>query len=1295
MAPTELWAEGIENAGDTVLNALQEHADDGSREPEPVAEGPQEPVSSSTETNASSERTSSERATSTHSSSRSAMPSHASANEDSASPSSPDTRSSNGSSSSWSLEEVAEVLEDERPTPVYGTDTNLNDVVRALLADEGIDDVEVRVASVKYVNRPSKASLSVSAEDDETNGDITYFFIDPDDVSGFASYVQWCQVRVTFSLSRDGQTVLCTPSLALSIPWDEAKVEQMLQENAAQLAPTFAAGDTAESVTGDLVLPYKLTGRNWSTVTWTSSDPNAISVEGYGNEDYAGVVTRAASDTEVTLTATVGVVSSGGPATTVEVSFPVTVKGDSDRIEEERAELQDAINAAFSADALSYSKGAVASGADFDPQAIEGDLQLPRPRDLALDGAEYLVSYTASSDAIEVNGYRAFVYQPLPGGKGAPVSLTLTVTSKENPEVTASKTVELEVAPLDAADIAAELALMEEAKAAYAEALLEGQDASAVTGDLHAFQKAYRAADGKLAWAYDAQTAEDTPGIVPVDLPGYDPMSTAGWRLFRSSDSSVIAHENLVVSQPTYTTDVTITSSLSSERFGRYAEHYGDSASIWADDFAALAEQEVSATVTVVGTQGENPNPPASEPETLTVAVRITGVTEHDAGEDYEAETWVPLTEVTLDADADATAWNAFAQVLDEAGFVYEVQGGYYPYSITSQEGRVLAASDSKPWSYWSFYVNGGYAQVGADSYQLKDGDVIELKYIDGAGSELPSGEVSVNPDAEHPQMDVEWNGFANGGAGATTSASTPTDTAAAAWTYALLTEEEQAAGASLSSSDALVIGGKLYIVTGSSTYDAANNWAETKSLARLVVIDAESGTVERQITLGTSMDSTCRPVYADGIVVIPLSGGALQAVSAKTLETIWFVSGAEGVQSLSSLTVADGYVYVATVGAIVDERGTSGGIARYNLYTGALAAHVQDDATGYYWSGGIVVDDYYVVGADDGTVRVYTLDLEPVDALAVSESQVRSALTTDGANIYAVSRDGVLHKLALSETGKLEVLGSVSFASYSTSAPTIVGGTAYVGGRNDDYTGVLAVINLSTLQVKRIANADGEAILAEVKGTPLVSSQESGTYVYFTANGAEGPYPNYTSGGGVYVYKLGESEARVLYQPGAGLANYCMASVLVDAEGNLYYTNDSGHLFALHAVDDGGVSNPVGPDQGSGSDGGTGQLPGGTSSGGGAAGAGAVAPSMKPLDGLSAADEAVATGTDASVPEAVALSASPRDGAAAGIADGSAAMDVAAPLNKWAVAGVAVGIIGLVATGLFLVGGKRRGEDR
>ena len=66
---------------------------------------------------------------------------------------------------------------------------------------------------------------------------------------------------------------------------------------------------------------------------------------------------------------------------------------------------------------------------------------------------------------------------------------------------------------------------MEQAVAGYAAALANGQDAGAVAGDLHAFQKAYLDADGNLAWAYDHEAADAAGnGIVPVDLEGYDPM---------------------------------------------------------------------------------------------------------------------------------------------------------------------------------------------------------------------------------------------------------------------------------------------------------------------------------------------------------------------------------------------------------------------------------------------------------------------------------------------------------------------------------------------------------------------------------------------------------------------------------------------------------------------------------------------------------------------------------------------------------------------------------------------------
>ena len=101
-------------------------------------------------------------------------------------------------------------------------------------------------------------------------------------------------------------------------------------------------------------------------------------------------------------------------------------------------------------------------------------------------------------------------------------------------------------------------------------------------------------------------------------------------------------------------------------------------------------------------------------------------------------------------------------------------------------------------------------------------------------------------------------------------------------------------------------------------------------------------------------------------------------------------------------------------------------------------------------------------------------------------------------------------------------------------------------------------------MSVKQISKADGEELGFESKSTPLVSTHDGETYVYFTLNGAKGNWPNYTSGGGVYMYKLGDAEATEVFGPGSGYANYCMASVVCDQFGNLYYTNDSGHLFCV-----------------------------------------------------------------------------------------------------------------------------------
>ena len=153
----------------------------------------------------------------------------------------------------------------------------------------------------------------------------------------------------------------------------------------------------------------------------------------------------------------------------------------------------------------------------------------------------------------------------------------------------------IEVQPLTQAEIEAELPLMAEVKAHYFDGIRNANtDAKNILTDLHPFQEAYLDADGQLVWVYDHADLTGS-GIVPVAMDGWT--ESEQWRLFRSSNSRVISHENLLVTRPAEDKTVTIRSELSSETLGKYAARYPDNA-----DFQALSRQAVSAKVTVVGT---------------------------------------------------------------------------------------------------------------------------------------------------------------------------------------------------------------------------------------------------------------------------------------------------------------------------------------------------------------------------------------------------------------------------------------------------------------------------------------------------------------------------------------------------------------------------------------------------------------------------------------------------------------------------------------------------------------------
>lgn len=1034
---------------------------------------------------------------------------------------------------------------------------NVNDVLKAQLADLGFTDIDVKVSEdgVAFKAEDAKATVGISDAQDKTNGDVTFFFIDPNDYTGY-NIDGLRSADVAFELSRDGKTEYYLPNKSVQVAWDEAKLQDLLDSAAESLQIGYAAGESADGVTQNVTLPYKAGSAKKFSVEWTSSDTERLFVSGYSWEDKTGKVSRASSDRDVTLTAKV-TVTSGDIKLAGSHDFTVTVKGDPEKVAADKKALQEKVDAAFTYGNIKYS----GTDAPANKDGLTADLQMPRTSTLKIDGKYYEVKYSASTDDITFNGYKGTVYQPLPGTEAAKTKITLTVTDKSNAEVTASKTLDFAIAPQDQNELDAELFHLSLAKSTFSQGILDGQDASNVTGNLHAPLKVYGQGYA-VNWCYSSEEAAGHYGFVFSELPGGTENT---YRLLKSSKPRVIAHENLIFTQPEYNTKVTISGRLKSERFARYAERYPDNS-----DYAVLAGLDVSATVNVKGTTGlDNPN----EGKTITVTAKVTGVSASDADGNYTEQSVAPLTELTLPADEDTTAESVLEQLMTAAGCTNLEANAWGLTSATMPDGRVLSTTSDAPYSYWSFFVNNGYASVGAPSYYLKNGDCVEFRYVKGDGTQKPSTAPATNPGTEHPDVDAAWNGFANGGSGSSTDALTPTTkTDTPSWALNLLTEEQQKAGASASTSDPIVANGKVYLVTGASV------WGGKTWNAVLNEIDPETGSVLRSLELGSSMDTTCRPVIAQGIILIPLSGGYLQAVSAKTFETLWY-SDAFTKQNLSSLTVDGDYVYINTLdywsGNGNDVQ--NGTVRRINIHTGAIAGSASVADGGYYWSGGLMVNGYYVVGGDYGQVRVYSADLSKlVGSIKLSGGNIRSALTVHDGYIYAVTRDdGTLHKLTIGSDGSITEAAKVQFAAYSTSTPVFSGKYAFIGGTTVNNwkakakakakaKGLLSIIDLSDMSVKQITKADGEELGFESKGTPLVSTHDGETYVYFTLNGAKGNWPNYTTGGGVYMYKLGDAEATEVFVPGSGYANYCMASVVCDQFGNLYYTNDSGHLFCV-----------------------------------------------------------------------------------------------------------------------------------
>lgn len=509
--------------------------------------------------------------------------------------------------------------------PVYGTDSNIADMVLAKVKKYNLD---VDVSNVKV-------SLATSEDTDYIGTDGTIHYV-KSDLNSMGVYSK--SLDCTFKFTCNNASAV-SESRRVTVSWDQEYFRGKMQAEADQLTWDSIKGNNAsqEEVTSDLTLPGCMgtSMRNiWSTVTWESSDPDVISIQNPSIDSpiypRTGKINPKTEDTEVTLTATFKAndillneyIEKADSFGTITKTFKVTVKGSGSQAPTEE-ELKAILDKYYTADQLKD----FTTQTQLDTANCTGDIQLPRYTRIKDENGEYVFNNkeitVTSSDAnlMKINGYRAavdlFTYD-----KDTTANLIVTFTREG---VTATKEIPITVSVKDINEkLDAEIAMMDYAKAHYFDGIKgDNADADSITTNLHAFQEMYLDNEGKAVWVYNVDDKTGA-GIITDDYFD-DPwiMEGQGYNHFKSSNNAVIQHENLVVNRPESNTQITISSLLSSEKYGQFAKDHRDNAKL-----QKLYKQEASVTVTVKGTKAEGEALKAKIQEANTLLESITEGTE-------------------------------------------------------------------------------------------------------------------------------------------------------------------------------------------------------------------------------------------------------------------------------------------------------------------------------------------------------------------------------------------------------------------------------------------------------------------------------------------------------------------------------------------------------------------------------------------------------------------------------------------------------------------------------------------
>ena len=563
----------------------------------------------------------------------------------------------------------------------YGTTNNAADL--ALEKIKSYHDLDSDGITVKVI-KSSKESVITN------DGSVSY--VNKDKTAAYG--INHENVTCTFEFSYNGQKQTATRTVMVG--WDVPHINKKIKAVADGITfDTIKGSNTAEdNIVSDLTLP-QIDGTSvstaWTNTVWESSNPDVLSIK--DANQYAGLntpkkaeVKQPKQDTVVTLTAKTKVntsilnpnIQKQDDFDTITKQFTLTVKG-SGKVGPTAEELQALLDKYITPELLKY---ASKEDGEFDPNHVIGNILLPRYTKIKGDDNKLVfankeITYSTDDDAIKVNGYAANVDRFQTGEK----TVNLIVTFKRD-DVTVTKKIPLKIAVITDAELDAEIKEMEYAKAHFFDGINDRANASkdSVKEDLHAFFEFHFDGENPV-WVYrmDEKTGR---GIVPVSF--FDSSwhaETNGYDTFKSSNTNVITHQNLLVTRPAQNTKVTVTAWLSSAKYGNLAKKYPNNAKL-----QKLSKQEVSVELTVLGKSSNKDalNAKISEAKNL-----VSAISEGDKAGEYAKGTKVKLQKaieaaeaVNSDASADADKIQAAIKALEAA--MKEANDAQNPIAISA-----------------------------------------------------------------------------------------------------------------------------------------------------------------------------------------------------------------------------------------------------------------------------------------------------------------------------------------------------------------------------------------------------------------------------------------------------------------------------------------------------------------------------------------------------------------------------------------------------------------------------------